>query len=153
MGVRRAKVEDLPTLYGMAQRYIAESSLPVTYDHVRTHMSFCRCIEYQKGAILLVDEDEESKVLCGGVMGYVYADFCKERFAYIDKLYVEKEFRGLGSARDLVQAFEVEARKLDAKIIVAGANAAMGEKVEKLFTNLFEKFDYKSLGRTLIKEI
>lgn len=153
--IRTARIEDLPSLYGMAKRYVEESSFPITYDHVKAHNSLYKYIERANTGdwIFLVDEDEESGVLCGGIMGQVLDDFCEERFAYVVKMYVEKEFRGLGTSRDLVRAFEVEAKKANAKIIFSVANSGMGLKVETLFVRLFEKFGFKVSGRTLVKEI
>ena len=68
-------------------------------------------------------------------------------------MYVEPEFRGLGTARELVEGFEIAAKRLGASIVFASATAGMGERVEALYVRLFEKFGYTVLGRVLFKEM
>ena len=148
--IRRATSEDVQKLCWMARRFIEESKLPFTYDYSVSFNTFTHYIN-DGCCIILVDEDEGD--LCGGIMGSVDRDFCHETVAYITKMYVEQEFRGLGSARGLVESFETEAKCLGASIVFASATAGMGDRVEKLFVRLFEKYGFEKLGRVVMKEI
>ena len=59
----------------------------------------------------------------------------------------------MGTARALVEAFQDEAKKLGASIVFASATAGMGDRVEKLYVRLFERYGFVTLGRILYKEI
>lgn len=145
--IRKAKPEDLDALCSLAKRFVSETSLPLTFDAELSRNTFWNLIH---NGIILVDDDG---VIAGVITGAVDRDFCVEPVAYITKMYIEREFRGLGSSRDLLKAFEEEVSKLGAKIIFASATAGMGERVEKLYVRLFERAGYKVLGRVLAKEI
>ena len=148
--IRHAIVDDVPALCRMARRFVEESSHPLTFDPSMACATFHQAIA-RDDLFLLVDDDEG--VLCGGIMGCVKRDFCKERCAYLTKIYVEKEFRGLGTSRDLVRHFEFEAKRLGAAVVFAPAAAGMGDRTDKLFVRLFEKFEYEVLGSVLVKRI
>ncbi len=150
--IRAATEADLPQLYAMAERFVRESDLPFTFDLEITHRTLFNAIR-NPHSILLVDWDEEDDVICGGILGSVARDFCKESAGYVTKMYVEPEFRGLGTARELVEGFEIAAKRLGASIVFASATAGMGERVEALYVRLFEKFGYTVLGRVLFKEM
>ncbi len=150
--IRLATESDLGALYIMARRFVEESDLPFTFDLEATHRTLYHAVK-RENQILLVDYDEEHRVICGGIMGHVSQDFCKEKAAYVSKMYVQPEFRGLGPARELVEGFEIEARRLGATICFSSATAGMGGRVEALFVRLFEKFGYEVLGRVLAKEL
>ncbi len=68
------------------------------------------CENLFENTIVLVEDD--NGVITGGILGSVDKDFCRESCAYVIKMYVETEFRGLGTARALVEAFQDEAKKL-----------------------------------------
>lgn len=148
--VRAARQGDLQSLLNMARRFVSETSLPLTFDAEIATRTLLQVIQ-SDGGILLVEEDDG--VLTGLIVGVVERDFCVERCAYVTKMYVERELRGLGTARALVKAFQVEAEQLGASVIFAAATAGMGQDVERLFVKLFERNGYVVLGRVLVKEI
>ncbi len=148
--IRKAKLSDLKFLIPMSRRFVKESSLPFTFD-VEATTSYLTYMMDSENTIVLVEDDDG--VITGGIMGSVDRDFCYESCAYVIKMYVESEFRGLGTARALVEAFQDEAKKLGASIVFASATAGMGDRVEKLFVRLFERYGFTILGRVLYKEI
>jgi len=130
----------------MARRFVAETNLPYTFDEELTRETFWAGIN--SDAILLVDDHDG--VIAGAVMGCLERDFCVEYSAYLTKLYVEKEFRGLAVSRNLLKAFLKETE--DAAIVFTSATAGMGERVEKLYVRLFERYGFHILGRIMFKE-
>lgn len=148
--VRSAKAEDIEPLFRMARRFSDESDLPLTFDEAKARESIWRLI-HDLSVIFLVEEDEG--ILTGAVLGYVESDFFVEHCGYILKLYVEKEFRGLGTSRALLAAFDAEAGSRGAKVIFASATAGMGDRVAHLYVRLFERSGYRVLGQVLVKEV
>jgi len=148
--IRKANRSDLPFLIPMSRRFVGESSLPFTFD-VEVASSYLTSMMGSENTIVLVEEDDG--IITGGILGSVDQDFCRESSAYVIKMYVEAEFRGLGTARALVEAFQDEAKKLGASVVFASATAGMGDRVEKLYVRLFERYGFKILGRVLYKEI
>lgn len=146
--IRPAQPADLEALTAMAERFVAETALPLTFDreNARDAIWTAMCGDQ---SILLVEQSGE--VLAGAVLGFVEADFCAEKCGYITKLYVEKEFRGVGTSQALAEAFEAEARHRGAAVVFASATAGMGEMVEKLYVRLFERIGYEVLGRVVVK--
>lgn len=148
--IREARPEDLDSLCGMARRFVAETSLPLTYDAELTRQTLWSAIHSPENILLVSDSNG---VLCSAVMGFIDRDFCVESCAYITKLYIEKEFRGLGASRSLLSAFDTEAKRRGAKVLFASATAGMGGRIESLYVKLFERAGYSVLGRVLVKEI
>ena len=148
--VRKAVQRDLLFLIPMSRRFVEESSLPFTFDVDATTFYLTSMME-SESAIVLVEEDDG--IITGGILGLVDRDFCRESFAYVIKMFVEVEFRGLGTSRVLVEAFQDEAKRLGASIIFASAAAGMGDRVEKLYVRLFEHYGFVTLGHMLYKEI
>lgn len=134
----------------MARRFVTETSLPLTYDAELTRQTLWAAIHGPENILLV---SVSNGVLCGAIMGFVDRDFCAELTALVLKLYVEREFRGLSVSRELVMAFDAEARQRGAAIIFAAVTASMGERAEGLYVNLFQKTGYSILGRVLVKEI
>ena len=145
--IRDAEPKDLDQLCELARRFIEETQLPYTYDPVLTRKHYWEAIHDDETIIIL---DVQEDIVAGIVMGYVAKDFCVESSAYLTKLYVEKEFRGIIRAKDLVSAFEERVK--EAVIIYASATSGIGERTEKLFVRLFQKSGYSVLGRILAKE-
>lgn len=146
--IKDATAENLDQLCDMAERFVAESTLPYTFAPEQTRELLWEAI-CGEDTIILVDVYEG--VIAGAIMGYMERDFCIEYSAYITKMYVEKEFRGIISTRELISAFEK--RVEGASVIFASATAGIDERVEKLFVNLFKKSGYSVLGRIMVKDI
>jgi len=145
--IRDAEPKDLDQLCALAKRFIEESQLPYTYDPELTRNNWWEAI-HDEETILVLDVEED--IVAGMVMGYVHTDFCVESSAYLTKLYVEKEFRGIIKAKDLVSAFEERVK--EAVIVYASATSGIGERTETLFVKLFERSGYHVLGRIMAKE-
>ena len=150
--IRRANRGDVTFLIPMFRRFVQETGLPFTFDVEATTFYLISMIEIEN-VIILVEEEEDDGILTGVIVGSVDQDCCHELCAYVVKMYVEVEFRGLGTSRALVEAFQDEVKKLGASIIFASSTAGMGNKVEKLYVNLFGHYGFETLGRVLYKEI
>ena len=149
MSIRPAEPKDLDALCAMAERFVGETDLSLTYSPEKTRNTLWQAIH--SSPIMLVWEGEET--IGGAVLGYLEDEFTNEISAYVSKFYVERELRGLGVARELLHAFSEEARRLGASVIFASATAGMGPRVEALYTRLFECEGYNVLGRVLVKEL
>ena len=145
--IRKALPEDLEELCSMLQRFVSETDLPLTFDLEIARETTWHHIHSEDSILLVYDEG----VLAGAVLGVIGRDFYMEKLAYLLQFYVEREFRGLGVSRDLLEAFNNEASKRGAKLIFASATAGMGERGEKMGTRLFERYGYKALGRIFFK--
>ena len=145
--IRDAIAEDLEPMCNLARRFVAESNLPLTFDYDATRKLFWEAINNEESIFIVAVEEG---MIAGVIMGYMDRDFCVEYNAYITKVYVEKEFRGVVSAKHLITAFEAKVKK--SSLIFASATAGIDERIEKLFVNLFKKSGYSVLGRILVKE-
>lgn len=143
--IRDAEPLDLEPLCDMAERFVAETGLPYTFDYQATRELFWAAIN-DDDAILIVEDIDG--ILAGGIMGYEDRDFCVEKNAYITKLYVEKEYRGRTVARNLLKGFLA---KVSTPFVFSSATAGMGERVENLYVNLFKKEGFEILGRILVR--
>ena len=132
----------------MAQRFLGETELPLTYSEENTRATIWAAIHGP--LIFLVWQGEET--LGGMVLGNYEHDFTEETAAYIMKFYIERELRGLGVARELLQAFDAEAKQRGATVRFASSTAGMGPTNEMLYVRLFEREGYNVLGRVLVKE-
>ncbi len=148
--IRKVIPSDLEFLIPMFRRFVQETGLPFTFDVEATIFHITVLME-SDDAIALIEDDDG--IITGVILGSVEQDCCRELCAYVIKLYVEVEFRGLGTSRALVEAFQDEAKKLGASIIFASSTAGMGNRVEKLYVNLFGRYGFATLGRVLYKEI
>ena len=148
--IRKVNNRDLPFLIPMFRRFVQETGLPFTFDVEATIFHITVLME-SDDAIALIEDDDG--IITGVILGSVEQDCCRELCAYVIKMYVEVEFRGLGTARALVEAFQDEAKKLGASIIFASSTAGMGDRVEKLYVNLFGRYGFVTLGRVLYKEV
>jgi GNAT superfamily N-acetyltransferase len=146
--IRDAIAEDLEPMCNLARRFVAETNMPLTFDYDATRALFWGAIHDEESIFIVAVEDG---IIAGVIMGYVEKDFCVEYSAYITKLYIEKEFRGLVGAKHLIAAFE-EKVKGRASLIYASATAGIDDRIEKLFVNLFQKSGYSVLGRILLKD-
>ena len=127
--IRKAIPDDLYPLVDMAKRFVDETNLPYTFSEEITRQTLWEGI-HDESAIMLVDERDG--VIAGAIMGYSGKDFCVEESAYITKMYVEKEFRGLRTSMNLIEAFENEAKGM---LIFTSATAGISEKIEKMYVN------------------
>lgn len=146
--IKVATEDDIGGLLIMAKEFIEDSDLPYEYDGEASLNTFMTFIEHPETFVLVAKEGE---IYQGLLMGAVDKEFTKEYSAYITKFYIRAEFRGSGLSRKMVEAFEDEAK--DAVVIYTAATAKMGERVEKMYVNLFRKFGYERLGQTMVKYV
>lgn len=148
--IRPAKPEDLDAITDMMMRFTEESQLKLSYDREQIRNLTWRTI-HSEGAVLLVGDS--NGVLTGMIVGVIDDEFSLEPCVYINKFYIEKEFRGLGASRELLGAFDEECLNRGAALSFASSTAGMGERNEKLYVRLFEKKGYSTLGRVLVKDL
>lgn len=146
--IKDATEENLDQLCDMARRFVEESTLPYTFSPELTRELLWQAICDDENILLV---DMRDGLVAGAIMGYMERDFCVEYSAYITKMYVEKEFRGIIAAKQLISAFEK--RVENASVVFASATAGIDERTEKLFVNLFKKSGYSVLGRIMVKDI
>lgn len=149
--IRKAQLEDLPSLLLILRRFAAETQLPLTFDDEIAHHHILEIID-REDFIFLV-EDDGNRLITGIIIGCVSRDFCVETCAYITKMYVEAPLRGWGTSRAMLEEFHEQAKLLGASVVFASSTAGMGDRVEKLYVNLFERYGYTVLGRVLVKEV
>jgi len=95
------------------------------------------------GRIWIIEFDSKS-------VGYIILTFgysieYKGRDAFIDELYIEEEFRGRGIGRETVDFVIKESEKLGIKAVHLEV-----ERNNDAAKNLYEKYDFKDNGRTLM---
>jgi ribosomal protein S18 acetylase RimI-like enzyme len=95
------------------------------------------------GRIWIIEFDSKS-------VGYIVLTFgysieYKGRDAFIDELYIEEEFRGRGIGRGTVDFVIKESEKLGIKAVHLEV-----ERNNDAAKNLYEKYDFKDNGRTLM---
>lgn len=145
--IRPAVPKDLDPLCDMATRFMGETHLPLTLDEEKTRQIFWDGINNDENILLI---NEIDGVIAGAIFGYMHSDWCVEKEAYITKMFVEKEFRGLEVSMDLIKGFEEQTK--EAVITYTSATAGMGETIEKLYVRLYQRAGYNILGRVLMKE-
>lgn len=145
--IRKAVESDIDQLLGMANRFIGESGLPLSFDRDIAYKTLELSID---NSIFMVYDI--NGILAGAIMGYVQQEFTIEGCAYIVKLYVEPEFRGLGVSRSMVRAFDDEAARLGASCCFTSSGSLIGSNGEKLYDNLFIKQGYLPSGRAMVKD-
>lgn len=145
--IRPATLEDMPQLLQMGEKLCEPSPLTFSPEGARKTIS----IIVQNDIVLV--EDVGDGVLSGFIFGYVIQEFTVEPCAHVDMFYVEPELRGKGTSRALLNGFETEAIARGAKIIYAATHTGAGTRVEQLYVNLFKRFGYEVVGRTLARLI
>ena len=148
MTIRAATPYDLDQLVELGARFLEESKLPITYHPERARSAFLNAMRHPDGQVLVAVEGD---VVAGIVILGYERDFTHEVCAYVEKLYVHAEFRGLGTADELVDAACAQAEAAGAAVMYAAATAGMGKIVERLFVRLFERHGFAALGRTLMR--
>lgn len=148
MSARAALPGDFDAIYRLGERFTAESDLPYTWDPAQATEAIWDMLQSDHAICLVYEVDE---VIAGIAIGTVEKEFFKEQSAYLMKFFIEKEFRGLGVSRNLLEAFNSEAKARGASIVFSAATAGMGERVEKFYVKLFEKKGFEVLGRVMTK--
>ena len=148
--IRPAVEADIPELISMGLSALQESSIPFTADTELASQVLLNGIHSDTHIHLVEDNGE---ILTGYITGVVERDFTVELFAYMMKMYVRRKFRGSGTARALLAAFNEEAENLGASMFFASSTYQYNEIEEKQFVNLFHKHGYETLGSVLMRRI
>ena len=150
MSVREATGDDLGALCAIFERMGRETELPLTYDPGVARHQIWAAIHDPAAAVLLFESDG---VIGGVLLGTFQHEFSTELCAFVSKLYVEREFRGLGVTPALIERFHEHSENMGARVCFAASTAGMGEKNERLYANGFIRQGYENLGRVLVREL
>ena len=147
---RAATERDFVDLVDLARAFVKETGLRLTFNEVRARETLWAAI-HSPAVDFLVEEVDG--VLAGVAMITYENAYYDEVCAYVEKLFVHREFRGLGAADLLVNGALDTCRGRRAKIVFASATAGMGERVEKLYVRLFERHGFSVLGRIIARTL
>jgi len=144
MGInyKPAVSDDIITILKFIKNFYAMSSYPFREEKVGESVrNLIKNINL--GRIWIIEFDSKS-------VGYIILTFgysieYKGRDAFIDELYIEEEFRGRGIGRETVDFVIKESEKLGIKAVHLEV-----ERNNDAAKNLYEKYDFKDNGRTLM---
>lgn len=148
--IRRAVPSDLEQLVSCAKLFTNESGLPLTFNDAKARAAIWAMLHTDALDFIV---DAEDGVVVGVVIVTYESTYYDETCAYVDKLFVHREFRGRGTSDALVEAVVDACRKRGASLIFASATAGMGEAIEKLFVRLFRRHGFKVLGRIIMRKV
>jgi len=148
--IRKAEKEDLDPITDMMMRFIGEAEFDLTYVEEQVRNLAWRVILNEEAVVYVADIDG---VLGGVVAGFIDNEFSVEPCVYMNKFYVEKEFRGTPVGAELLKAFDAGCKEQGVALSFASSTAGMGETNEKLYVRLFRKCGYETLGRVLIRDL
>lgn len=143
--IRVATLDDIPALLQLAQRFVSESSYGMEFDENGAREYLEMIIPHPEAALFVTDD------VSAGMLVTVAKDWCVRPVLYVEKMYVSPEQRGRGLSRALVCAAVTFAKLKNCSHIFSTATAGMGERVSKLFENLFAKDGFTSCGGVLVK--
>ena len=95
------------------------------------------------GRIWIIEFDSKSAGYI--ILTFGYSIEYKGRDAFIDELYIEEEFRGIGIGRETMDFVIKESEKLGIKAVHLEV-----ERNNDAAKNLYGKYDFKDNGRTLM---
>lgn len=147
MSVRLATAADVPAILAMAEAFVRESDYGMEFDQERAAEYLTGLID-SPDVLIMIGDDVQS-----GVIAAVAYDWCEKPVCYVEKLFLMPSARGTGVARSLVFAVVEFARLHGCSHIFSTATAGMGGHVERLFTNLFRKFDFATCGSVLSRRL
>lgn len=143
--IRVATVADIPALLKLAEKFVSESSYGMEFDPVGAAEYLGVVLEHPDCALFVTDD------VSAGMLVSVAKDWCVRPVLYVEKMYLSPEQRGRGLSRALVCAAITFANLRDCSHIFSTATAGMGERVSKLFENLFAKDGFTHCGGVLVK--
>lgn len=143
--IRVATPDDIPALLQLAQHFVSESSYGMEFDEAGAREYLETVIQHPDAALFVTDD------VSAGMLVTVAKDWCKRPVLYVEKMYVSPQERGRGLSRALVCAAVNFAKLNNCSHIFSTATAGMGERVRKLFENLFAKDGFTPCGGVLVK--
>jgi GNAT superfamily N-acetyltransferase len=147
MSVRLATHADIPAILVMAEAFVGESAYGMTFCRQQSAEYLAMLLD-RPDVLVLIGDDVQT-----GVIASISNDWCAAPVCYVEKLFLMPAARGTGVARSLVAAVVEFARQHGCSHVFSTATAGMGEHVEKLFTNLFRKFDFTTCGPVLFRSL
>jgi GNAT superfamily N-acetyltransferase len=143
--IRVATLADIPALLLLAERFVSESSYGMEFDEAGSREYLEMVLQHPDVALFVTDD------VSAGMLVTVAKDWCVRPVLYVEKMYVSPQERGRGLSRALVCAAINFAKLNNCSHIFSTATAGMGERVSKLFENLFAKDGFTSCGGVLVK--
>jgi GNAT superfamily N-acetyltransferase len=145
MIARKPTLHDLPALALLIHAYSKEAAqgMAVPIDHETVVESLANIIQAQNYVTVVVcDEDK----IVGVSFGFFGQTWWKEPCGAFDMFYIAQSHRGTKAARMLVGAMVEGFKENGCGWIYAAAENGMGLKNEKLFFNLFKKYNFCDIG-------
>jgi GNAT superfamily N-acetyltransferase len=144
--LKKATINDIPEILKiMSAEHKKESVYKnFTYSPANTEICVRRWID--EAEVILVD----AQGIIGLSVFHTYKTYYEEWEGYFEYFFVRKEFRGSGVSRLLVEASVSLMKQNGASIIYADSASGISDENDKLWKNLFGKFDFKHLGSTMI---
>lgn len=118
----------------------------LTYDPLQTKATIASWIPE---TVILAKLDGK---IIGILAMYFMNSYYKEKEGDVVIFYVLPEYRGTGVSRALVAALDKVSKEVGAKVVYTSSGSGMGENNNKLYANLYKKFEFKELGTELIKK-
>ncbi len=145
--IRVATQDDIPALIDIARRFAEEITLygiEFSALHAREYLTLA--IDHPEVLVLI---GEPGAIL----IATLTQDFMAEPFAYVEKLYVTPEARGIGMAYGLAQGAIEWARAAGASHVFATATAGISDDINDAYTRLFSKLGLKPCGPVLFGRV
>ncbi len=147
MTVRLATLDDVPAILAMAEHFVGESGYGMNFDGDQAAAYLSMLLAHPKAVVLVADD------VSAGMIATIAHDWCKQPVCYVEKLFLMPASRGTGVARSLVAAAVEFARQHGCSHVFSSATAGMGGTVERLYSNLFRKFDFVECGPVLFRSL
>lgn len=130
------------------ETFINETSYPITYNYSNAREYIWR-IYNDSYSDIIVSYDKDN-IFTGFAIVHTDNETHTEYFGYVAKFYVMPSARGTGAGRQLLK--EVVDWFDQRNCVVSFATATAGIGQDQSFINLFQKYQYKNIGGTLIRK-
>jgi GNAT superfamily N-acetyltransferase len=145
--IRVATTADIPAILKAAEFFVSESSYGMEFD-AQNATEYLELILNHDDAVVFISDDARAILIAT-----IATDWCKKPVCYVEKLYISPEHRGTGVSRVLVSALLNFAKLRECSHVFCTATAGMGDRVSKLFENLFAKSGFTACGQVIVKEM
>lgn len=146
MTVRLATRDDIEAILIMAKFFCGESDYGMEYDEQASRDYLELLFEHLDEVAIFVNDD-----VTAATIATISQDWCKRPVCYVEKLFLMPNARGSGIARELIEQVILFAAKHNCSHVFSTATAGMGERVERMFINLFRKYGFAGCGTTIVK--
>lgn len=147
--IRKAAYKDSDVLDSLFAKLIENEQ--IYDDNIKDNLTmkgfFSKRINEEENIILVVEDNDS---IVGYIYGYIRADnkIKKELEAYIESLFIIKEYRNQGLATSLINKFIEEAKKLNTKYIFIE-----NKKDNIVAKKLYDKLNFNNFIEHRRKEI